>query len=187
MGSSEKTGVEIPALGWLVKMGYTHLPGSLVKFEHRHLAPVLEDVLRSRLLALNPWLFETPGGLDAVLIELRKRVTDDLLSANRAFWEQVVHRSDIQVKDADGKQRSVRFFDAATPINNDFHVVDQYVGKNADGDLFRPDLLLFVNGLPLAIIECKASHHRLDEALAQLDGYQASFRRSSLTTRSVWG
>lgn len=48
--------------------------------------------------------------------------------------------------------------------NNDFHVVDQYVGRNADGDVFRPDLLLFVNGLPLAIIECKASHHRLDEA-----------------------
>jgi type I restriction enzyme R subunit len=54
-------------------------------------------------------------------------------------------------------------------------VVDQYVGRNADGELFRPDLLLFVNGLPLAIIECKASHHRLDEALAQLDGYQRSF------------
>jgi type I restriction enzyme R subunit len=72
------------------------------------------------------------------------------------FWEQVVHRSDIQVKDADGKPRSVRFFDASQVALNDFHVVDQYVGKNADGDLFRPDLLLFVNGLPLAIIECKS-------------------------------
>ncbi|MFL9885131.1 type I restriction endonuclease [Paraburkholderia agricolaris] len=102
-------------------------------------------------------------------------MNDDLLPGNKAFWEQVVHRADIQVKDAHGKLRSVRFFDAARPTNNDFHVVDQYVGKNADGDLFRPDLLLFVNGLPLAIIECKASHHRLDEALAQLDGYQASF------------
>ncbi|WP_408329255.1 type I restriction endonuclease subunit R [Paraburkholderia agricolaris] len=124
---------------------------------------------------LNPWLASAPGSIDAALIELRKRVNDDLLPGNKAFWEQVVHRADIQVKDAHGKLRSVRFFDAARPTNNDFHVVDQYVGKNADGDLFRPDLLLFVNGLPLAIIECKASHHRLDEALAQLDGYQASF------------
>ena len=91
------------------------------------------------------------------------------------FWEQVLHRSDIQVKDAEGRPRSVHFFDATTAANNDFHVVDQYVGKNADGDQYRPDLLLFVNGLPLAIIECKASHHRLDEALSQLDEYQASF------------
>lgn len=173
--SPEKGGVELPAIASLVKLGYTHLPGNRVEVEHRHLAPVLNSILRPRLLMLNLWLGTAPGGPEAALIELRKRVNDDLLSANKAFWEQVVHRTDIQVKDVGGKLRSVRFFDAANPANNDFHVVDQYVGKNADGDLFRPDLLLFVNGLPLAIIECKASHHRLDEALAQLDGYQASF------------
>ncbi|MCG9031186.1 type I restriction endonuclease subunit R [Laribacter hongkongensis] len=175
MSQPEKTGVETPAIESLVKLGYTHLPGNTVQVEHRHLAPLLEDVLRPRLLALNPWLATAPGGIDTALIELRKRVNDELLPANRAFWEQVVHRSDIQLKDAEGKPRSVNFFDATAAAHNDFHVVDQYVGKNADGDLFRPDLLLFVNGLPLAIIECKASHHRLDEALAQLDGYQASF------------
>ena len=171
----EKTGVETPALDWLVRLGYTHRPGASVKVEHRHLAPVLEDVLRPRLLALNPWLAEAPGGVDAALIELRKRANDELLAANQAVWQQVLHRSDIQVKDLAGQPRSVRFLDAADASRNDFHVVDQYVGRNAHGDLFRPDLLLFINGLPLAIIECKASHHRLDEALAQLDGYQRSF------------
>ncbi|MFM0079386.1 type I restriction endonuclease [Paraburkholderia sediminicola] len=175
MGKAEKTGVEIPAIESLVMLGYTHLPGSQVVVEHRHLAPVLENILKPRLLALNPWLVQAPGGTHAALIELRKRVNDELLPANKAFWEQVVHRSDIQVKDAEGKPRSVRFFDASMVAHNDFHVVDQYVGRNADDDVFRPDLLLFVNGLPMAIIECKASHHRLDEALAQLDGYRASF------------
>ncbi len=171
----EKTGVETPALEWLVRLGYTHLPGAAVKVEHRHLAPVLEDVLRPQLLALNPWLAEAPGGVDAALIELRKRANDELLAANQSVWQQVLHRSDIQVKDLAGQPRSVRFLDAGEASHNDFHVVDQYVGRNADGELFRPDLLLFVNGLPLGIIECKASHHRLDEALAQLDGYQRSF------------
>lgn len=173
--SPEKIGVELPAIIWLIKLGYTHLPGKKVKVEHRHLAPVLDDVLQARLLTLNPWLASAPGGISAALIELRKRVNEELLPANKAFWEQVVHRSDIQVKDVEGKPRSVRFFDASNAANNDFHVVDQYVGRNADGDIFRPDLLLFVNGLPLAIIECKASHHRLDEALGQLDGYQNIF------------
>lgn len=171
----EKSGVETPALEWLVQLGYTHLPGTAVRVEHRHVAPVLEDVLRPRLLVLNPWLAEAPGGVDAALIELRKRANDELLPANQAVWEQVVHRSDIQVKNLAGQPRSVRFLDATDASSNDFHVVDQYVGRNADGELFRPDLLLFINGLPLAIIECKASHHRLDEALAQLDGYQRSF------------
>lgn len=175
MGGAENVGVETPAIEWLVKLGYTHLPGSQVEVSHRHLAPVLENILSPRLLSLNPWLAKAPGGVSAVLVELRKRVNDQLLPANKAFWEQVVHRSDIQVKDGEGSPRSVRFFDATTVTNNDFHVVDQYIGRNPDDDVFRPDLLLFVNGLPLAIIECKASHHRLDEALAQLDGYRAAF------------
>lgn len=173
--SAEKQGVELPAIAWLVQLGYTHLPGSAVQVSYRHLAPLLEDVLRPRLLALNPWLATAPGGVDAALIELRKRVHDDLLPANKAFWEQVLHRADIQLADAHGLMRSVQFLDASAAERNDFHVVDQYVGRNADGEVFRPDLLLFVNGLPLAIIECKASHHRLDEALGQLDGYQRSF------------
>lgn len=175
MGDAEKSGVELPAIAALIKLGYTHLPGKQLAVPLRHLAPVLDVVLRPRLLKLNPWLATAPGGVEAALIELRKRVNDDLLPANQAFWEQVLHRADIQVKDEQGKPRSVRFFDASVAGNNDFHVVDQYVGKNADGDSFRPDLLLFVNGLPLAMIECKASHHRLDEALEQLDTYQASF------------
>lgn len=173
--SPEKNGVELPAIAWLIKLGYIHLPGNMVKVELRHRAPVLEHVLKARLLVLNPWLATAPGGAETSLLELRKRVNDELLPANKAFWEQMVHRSDIQVKDVEGRLRSVRFFDAGNATNNDFHVVDQFVGANADGELFRPDLLLFVNGLPLAIIECKASHHRLDEALAQLDGYQRSF------------
>ncbi|WP_028449431.1 type I restriction endonuclease subunit R [Chitinibacter tainanensis] len=173
--AAEKIGVENPAIASLVKLGYTHLSGKDIHPEVRHLAPILFDILQARLLALNPWLADTAGGEAAAVIELKKRVNDELIPANRAFWEQVVHRSDIQVKDAQGLMKSVRFFDAGNAKNNDFHVVDQFVGANADGDKFRPDVLLFVNGLPLAMIECKASHHRLEEALGQLDGYQRSF------------
>ncbi|QZA80684.1 type I restriction endonuclease subunit R [Deefgea piscis] len=175
MSQAEKIGVENPAIASLVKLGYQHLSGKTIKPEPRHLAPVMLDVLQARLLMLNPWLADTAGGVAAAVIELKKRVNDELIPANRAFWEQVVHRSDIQVKDALGFMKSVRFFDASDAANNDFHVVDQFVGANADGDAFRPDLLLFVNGLPLAMIECKASHHRMEEALGQLDGYQRSF------------
>ena len=177
--SAEQQGVELPAIAWLQTLGYTHVPGSAVQADARHQAPVLEDVLRPRLLALNPWLATAPGGVGTALLELRKRIASglaaDLLAANQALWLQVLHRSDIQLADAQGRMRSVQWLDARDATNNDFHVVSQYVGRNADGAVFRPDLLVFINGLPLATIECKASHHRLDEALAQLDGYQRSF------------
>ncbi len=177
--SAEQQGVELPAIAWLQTLGYTHVPGSAVQVEARHQAPVLEDVLRPRLLALNPWLATAPGGVDAALLELRKRVASSLatglLAANQALWQQVLQRSDIQLADAQGRMRSVQWLDAVDATRNDFHVVSQYVGRNADGAVFRPDLLVFVNGLPLATIECKASHHRLEEAITQLDEYQRSF------------
>lgn len=65
--SAEKQGVEQPAIAWLVQLGYTHLPGRAVQVTYRHQAPRLEDVLRPRLLALNPWLATAPGGVDAAL------------------------------------------------------------------------------------------------------------------------
>ncbi|MCZ8094417.1 MAG: type I restriction endonuclease [Acidovorax sp.] len=177
--SAEQQGVELPAIAWLQTLGYTHVPGSAVQVDARHQAPVLEGVLRPRLLALNPWLATAPGGTDAALLELRKRVASGLatglLAANQALWQQVLQRSDIQLADAQGRMRSVQWLDAVDATRNDFHVVSQYVGRNADGAVFRPDLLVFVNGLPLATIECKASHHRLEEALTQLDEYQRSF------------
>ena len=175
----ELAGVEKPAIVWLQKLGYTHLPGKEVGKQqtHRHLPPILNEVLTDRLLALNPWLSDVSSGAETVLRELRKFWNDKLMEANQTCWESVIHGSEIQVKDKTGRPRSVRFFDQLTPLNNRFHVVDQFVGTNSDGDEFRPDLLLFINGLPLAMIECKASHVKISKGINQLLSYQNSHPR----------
>ncbi|MGI9280510.1 MAG: type I restriction endonuclease subunit R [Endozoicomonas sp.] len=181
--SPEREGVEKPAIAWLQRLGYTHLSGKAVgeQQSHRHLLPILTDVLTDRLLAFNPWLADVASGAESVLRELRKFWNDNLMEANQKCWESVVHGSAIQIKDADGRLRSVCFFDQVEPLNslqrNEFHVVDQFVGTNSDGDEFRPDLLLFINGLPLAMIECKASHVKIGKGINQLLAYQNSHPR----------
>ena len=99
------------------------------------------------------------------------------MEANQNAWESVIHGSQIQVKDKAGRPRSVRFFNQTQPLKNTFHVVDQFVGTNSEGDEFRPDLLLFINGLPLAMIECKASHIKIGKGINQLLSYQNSHLR----------
>ena len=183
----ELEGVEKPAIAWLQTLGYTHLSGKVVGGQqaHRHLPPILNDVLTDRLLALNPWLTDVVSGTETVLRELRtllnKKGNDKLMEANQHCWESVIHGSEIQVKDKAGRPRSVRFFDQVSPLSstqkNAFHVVDQFVGTNSDGDEFRPDLLLFINGLPLAMIECKASHVKVGKGINQLLTYQNSHPR----------
>ncbi|WOG27881.1 type I restriction endonuclease subunit R [Endozoicomonas sp. 8E] len=177
--SPELEGVEKPAIAWLQVLGYTHLSGKAVGEQqlHRHLPPILSDVLTDRLLALNSWLADVVSGVEAVLRELRKFWNDNLMEANQKCWESIIHGSAIQVKDAEGRLRSVCFFDQVQPLKNAFHVVDQFVGTNSEGDEFRPDLLLFINGLPMAMIECKASHIKISKGINQLLAYQNSHPR----------
>ncbi len=177
--SPELEGVEKPAIQWLQTLGYTHLSGKVVGRQqaHRHLPPILNEVLADRLLAFNPWLADIASGTETVLREIRKFWNNQLMEANQQCWESVIHGSAIQVKDNAGRLRSVRFFDQMSPLKNDFHVVDQFVGTNSDGDEFRPDLLLFINGLPLAMIECKASHVKVSKGINQLLSYQNSHPR----------
>ena len=164
------------------KLGYTHLSGKVVGQQqaHKHLPPILTDVLSEQLRAFNPWLAQLNGGVEAVVRELRKFWNDNLMEANQNAWEAVIHQSNIQIKGAKGRARSVRFFDQVSPTDssqtntqkNAFHVVDQYIGANSEGDLFKPDLLLFINGLPLGMIECKASHVKVSKGINQLLTYQ---------------
>ncbi|WP_206679215.1 type I restriction endonuclease subunit R [Endozoicomonas acroporae] len=184
MDNPELEGVEKPAIAWLVKLGYTHLSGAEVGRQqaHRHMAPILEDVLAEQLLRLNPWLatLQKESGNSptaTVLRELRKFWQENLLEANQNAWASVIHGSNIQLKDARGRAHSVRFIDQGNPAANRFHVVDQYIGSNSEGDEFRPDLLLLINGLPLAMIECKASHIKLGKGINQLLAYQNSHPR----------
>ncbi|WP_017090642.1 type I restriction endonuclease, partial [Vibrio splendidus] len=174
----EVAGVERPAIEWLKKLGYTHIKGSQVKQTHKAEPVILEEVLIDRIHALNPWLAEIPNGATKAIKQLRDiwfAQNNDLMLANHAFWKDVLFHSNLQQKDKNGQPRSIRFINQVGAEDNHFHVVDQYVGKNASDEQFKPDLLLFINGLPLAIIECKASSVKLSKGIAQIDGYQGSF------------
>ncbi|MDD9199536.1 type I restriction endonuclease subunit R [Aliivibrio sp. S2MY1] len=174
----ELVGVERPAIEWLKKLGYTHIKGSQVEQAHKTEPVILEEVLTDRLHALNPWLIEVPNGANKAIKQLRDiwfEHSNDLMLANHAFWRDALFQSNLQQKDKHGQPRSIRFINQTDTESNAFHVVDQYIGKNANEDQFKPDLLLFINGLPLGLIECKSSAVKISKGIAQIDGYQGSF------------
>ncbi len=174
----ELIGVERPAIEWLKQLGYSHIKGSEVRSAQRSESLILEQILTDRLHTLNPWLIEVPNGASKAIKQLRDiwiEHSSDLMLANHAFWKDVLFQSNLQQKDKQGQPRSIRFINQAGAEDNHFHVVDQYIGKNANEQQFKPDLLLFINGLPLGVIECKASSVKLSKGIAQIDGYQAAF------------
>ncbi len=174
----ELVGVERPAIEWLKTLGYQHIKGRDVEQTHKTEPVILESVLTDRLHALNPWLAEVPNGANKAIKQLKDiwfEHNSDLMLANHAFWKHVLFQSNLQQKDKNGQPRSIRFINQTGAEGNLFHVVDQYVGKNINDELFKPDLLLFINGLPLGLIECKNSSIKLSKGIAQIDGYQGTF------------
>lgn len=182
----ENDSSKIPALHLLVQMGYIPLTPTQALAERggRSGAVLLEGVLRQQLNALNSITYRgrtyafSETNLNAAVLALRDLpVQDGFTSANKAFYDLVtLGKSFEQVIDGDRKSYTLRYVDWEHPENNVFHVVPEFsVLRTERHDAYRPDLVLFVNGIPMGVIECKSPkiQHALKKAIAQHIDYQS--------------
>ena len=164
---------ELPAHHLLIALGYTDLPPATLK----NLRPsardaVLPTLLTERLPLLNPGL--TPDQVHRALRALTNPPHPTLLEANQHLHTLLTRGADLTGAADDGKTRTVRFFDFDDPTRNLFHVARQFRVKGLGHEAI-PDLVVFVNGIPLAVLECKSptlGESWLSEAVNQLLRYQ---------------
>ncbi|MEM9113967.1 MAG: type I restriction endonuclease subunit R [Myxococcota bacterium] len=171
---SEASLAENPAIEHLQKLGWTYVEPSVLDAERPSLK---QAVLQTRFLAaiqkLNPWLGPDDAERAAKAITAVDAVT--LAEANETIYNRLVHGWSLKAEGDDpGFSRTVRFLDFDDVQNNELVVTRQYrvmgVKKEA-----RPDIVLFVNGLPLVVIECKSptvAEKWRAEAIKQLRRYQ---------------
>ncbi|HKQ49912.1 MAG TPA: type I restriction endonuclease subunit R [Phycisphaerae bacterium] len=152
--------VELAALTWLQSLGYGLRHGP-------ELAPdapgaergsfdevVFATRLRRALVRINSSV--SPDALDEAFRRVTRVDATDAVSRNRAFHRMLVDGITIEQKRLDGSIGGVivRLVDFDNPENNDWLAVNQFTV--ADGQYNRrPDIVVFVNGLPLAVIELK--------------------------------
>ena len=115
---------------------------------------VLERRLRDVLAVLNPSL--PSSALDDGCRRLTRPQGATLEARNRAFHRMLVNGVEIEYRDAEGRVRGdqVTVLDFDEPANNDWLAVNQFT-VTEDRNTRRPDVVLFVNGLPLGVIELK--------------------------------
>ena len=89
------------------------------------------------------------------LVKCSSRLLPALVQNNRAFHQVLVDGIEVEYRQPDGTIRGerVRLVDFDTPENNDWLVVNQFTVIETSER--RPDIVLFINGLPLAVIELK--------------------------------
>ncbi len=177
---SEST-VEAVALDWLGSLGWTVLHGPDIapdtpgaeRADYGEV--VLHGRLRSALARLNPDLPDE--ALDDALHRLTRPAGATLEARNRDFHRMLVAGVTVEYADADGRVRGdhVRVLDFDEPNRNDWLAVNQFTIVENRHER-RPDIVLFINGLPLAVIELKNpadENATIHTAFKQLQTYKA--------------
>ena len=134
-------------------MGYTHIYAPDMN-RTDYSRPLLDDVLRDCLVRLNRSL--PAVAIDEAILKLNDFDAGSLLQKNIIFMDYL--QNGITVKYAvKGEERSsvVKLIDYADADKNDFYVVNQYTFVE-NGNNRRPDIILFINGLPLVLMELKS-------------------------------
>ena len=173
--------VEEAALDWFRELGYTVMGGSDMQpgpgaLRETHADVVFPTTVQGALARLNPGL--PAEALDDALRKLTRPQGSTLEGRNRAFHRMLVEGVTVEYRSDDhgavrGAQARVIDFDK--PDNNDWLAVNQFTvaeGRHTR----RPDVVLFVNGLPLAVIELKNpadENATIWNAYQQLQTYKA--------------
>ena len=162
-------------LGWQVKHGPDIAPDGLFAERRDYGEVVLTQRLRDALARLNPTL--PAEALEDAFRKLTRPEGADLLQRNRALHRLLVDGVTVEYRTADGGIRGVpvRVLDFDDPDNNDWLAVNQFAVVESRHSR-RPDIVLFVNGLPLAAIELKNAADAdatIWTAWQQLQTYQA--------------
>ncbi|WP_437533289.1 type I restriction endonuclease subunit R [Sorangium sp. So ce726] len=145
---------EDPAVALLQKLGFRYVAPEVLEAERESLKqPLLPARLARALKKLNPWLSD--DNLHKAVRSVGAVHSATLIEASEEVYKTLVHTRSFEQDLGDGrKSHDVRFFDFDDPSNNELLVTRQYAVKGAK-KIIRPDIVVFVNGIPLAVIECK--------------------------------
>ena len=180
-GSVSESTVEAVAVDWLASLGWTVLHGPDIAPDTRaaeradYGEVVLANRLRSALARLNPNLPD--DAIEDALRRLTRPAGATLEARNRDFHRMLVAGVTVEHVDTDGRVRGaqVRVLDFGEPASNDWLAVNQFTVVENKHER-RPDIVLFVNGLPLAVIELKNpadENATIWSAFQQLQTYKA--------------
>jgi type I restriction enzyme R subunit len=170
---------QVPALQLLQNLGYTYLRPQEVFLERRgKLANViLEGVIEKQLRKLNRVKFKgrehafSDASIQGAIQAARDIPIDGLIRTNEQVYDLLsLGKSFEETIQGETKSFTIDYVDWVRPENNAFHVTEEFeVERTASYKICRPDIVLFINGIPFCVIECKRTDEKdpLKQAISQ--------------------
>ena len=184
----EKVQSQLPALHLLMQMGWQYLaPEETVKLRNGRLgAVVLEPILIDHIRTHCRYLFKgaahpfTENAIQNAVQEIKNFRATGALHENEQLYDLLCLGTSVpQTVEGDTKSFTIDYIDWKNPANNSYHCTAEFKVERVGYDKhYIPDIVLFVNGIPLVVIECKRSAYTqvkkkpIDLAIDQLSDYQ---------------
>lgn len=167
-----------PAIALLQSMGYTYIsPEDCEKQRGSRYHVLLKDILRGQLRRLNRYSYAgaenefSAANIERAMEELDEPLTDGMVRTSEKIYDALLLGKSYPETVGGGKSLSfnLKYIDWEHPENNLFHVTEEFAVESQDKlHNARPDIVLFINGIPFAVIECKAPHISVDQAVEQM-------------------
>jgi type I restriction enzyme, R subunit len=173
--------IELLAIERLEELGYDYVygpdiaPDSETPERKKFDEVLLLGRLRHAVRRINPYI--PPDAQEEAIREIQRIASPELIANNEAFHRALTEGIPV-VKKVEGEERGDRVWlmDFANPLNNDFLVSNQFTVIE-DGQNKRPDVLLFVNGMPLVVMELKNpadENATIHSAFRQIETYKVT-------------
>ena len=173
----ERNVSQIPAIELLQSMGYTYIsPEDCEKQRGSRYHVLLKDILRGQLRRLNRYTYAgaenefSAANIERAMDELDEPLVDGLVRTSEKIYDALLLGKSYPETVGGGKSLSfnLKYIDWDNWDNNLFHVTEEFAVDSRDKRHdARPDIVLFINGIPFAVIECKAPHVSVDQAVEQ--------------------
>ncbi len=171
-----------PALELLESMGYTIVsPEDAESMRGNFYNVLLKPILKKKLEEINSFEYKgnsynfSDKNFEQAIKDLDESLTDGLVKTSEKIYDSLMLGRSYQetIKEDNGhsinRSFTLQFIDWKNLENNDFHVVEEFSVERENGkDHARPDLVLFINGIPIAVIECKKASISMNQGISQM-------------------
>ena len=176
--ANEMSTSQRPAIEVLQKLGYKYISEEKNKKLRNYILTdvIFKDILAKKLNEINSYEYKgekykfSASTIGQAIKDLNEDLVTGLISTNEKIYDLLTLGKSYQENMIDGTKRSfdIKYIDFEHPENNDFYVTEEFSVLRMNGkDYARPDIVLFVNGIPLAVIECKDASVPIIQAISQ--------------------
>jgi len=179
--NTSETQIQQNTIELLKAMGYKYIsPEEMKKHRNNTGQVVLKDILLQQLQKLNGFEYKgthypfSAKNIAKAIDDLDESLNEGLMTANQKISDQLLLGNAYTEELIDGvkKSFSLHYIDYKNPQNNVFHFTEEFVVDREIKDVKvktrRPDLVLFINGIPFGVIELKKPSVESEQAISQM-------------------